>query len=459
MLATQAHAQRKRFRVVVWTIWCLLAAPFCLGQIPDERQLPARATTPKTQQPNAVSGEDIYVFPAGGQNGGSPRGKLTFDSAGNLYGTTYGGGGFDTNCPFAWCGTVFELSPNGQEKWNETQVLDFPHLGKDGANPIAGVILDSQGNIYGTTSNGGEGRCNLRGCGVVFKLMRSASGQWDKSVLYTFTGAGDGGDAGPLTFDTTGNLYGTAYFGGNVSCYGLDSCGVIFKLSPTGSGQWQESVIYSFTGGSDGAGPSGGLTWDAAGNLYGATYFGGGNGCTGFGCGTVFELMPDGNGGWTERALYNFGKTTEEGAYPNGDLIFDSAGNLYGTAQGGRYNSGVAFELTPTGNARWKETVLHGFTGGHDGLAPSSLTIDSSANLYGTTFAGGIGNCYGGCGLVYQLVHEHGGWRLIVLHSFSGGDDGANPTSALTFDAEGDLFGSTSTGGATGWGTIFELSP
>lgn len=459
MLTTRGDTLLTRFRATVTALRFVVSAALCLGQSVSGQQLSTSVETPEIEQSYPINGGNIYVFP-GGRRGGLPAGKLTLDFSGNLYGTTSAGGGFDTNCPNGWCGTAFELSPSNGGEWDESGLYDFPNLGKKGAVPVSGLILDDKGNLFGTTSDGGQGHCNFRGCGVVFELTRDASGQWVETVLYTFTGGKDGGVPGSLIFDKAGNLYGAAELGGNGSCGGL-GCGVVFKLSPASSGHWEESVIYTFKGGSSGATPFGGLTFDEAGNIYGATLVGGGGtNCGGLGCGIVFELVPDANGRWMAKVLHGFTKTGD-GMSPNGDPIFDRAGNLYGTTtQGGGFNFGVVFELTPMTDGKWKETVLYQFTGGSDGAEPLSLTIDDNGNLYSTTFTGGINNCYGGCGVIFKLVPQQQGlWSLTVLHSFTGGQDGGNPGSGITIDARGNLFGSTSYGGATAWGTIFEVRP
>jgi uncharacterized repeat protein (TIGR03803 family) len=406
--------------------------------------------------------EKVLLNFRSGRKGGSPSGKLIFDGAGNLYGTTSAGGYFNPNCPNGWCGAVFELTPTFDGKWKEIVLHDFA-WGKSGSVPYSGLIFDSSGNLYGTTFEGGRGSCLFRACGVVFELTPTTSGRWQETVLYAFSGRDDGGSpyAG-LIFDSAGNLYGTTVLGGS---HGL---GVVFELLPTSSGTWKEKVLHSFTGGKDGSQPSGGLIFDNTGNLYGDTTRGGyGPGCGGYGCGVVFKLTPTSHGKWRETVLYSF-KGAKDGAMPSGSsLIFDSTGSLYGTTGGdaegcGGYGGcGVVFKLSPTSDGRWKETVLHTFTGGADGaLAGPALTLDSTGNVYGTAYNGGISNCAYGCGVAFKLTStSNGEWNESVLHSFTGGNDGGNPASGLIFDSKGSLYGSTTTGGTDGWGGIFELSP
>ena len=339
----------------------------------------------------------LYLFPYEGSGGSIPYARVIFWS-GIPYGTT-GFGGNLQNCA-GGCGAVFNLRPQPTPPttpltpWVETPIHLFN--GNDGANPYgADILFDSAGNIYGTAYNGGTGGCT-GGCGVVYKLTPS-NGSWTESVLYNFAQSGDAQHPwGGVTFDQSGNLYGTTVYGG---AYGA---GAVYKLTPSGSG-WTETVIYSFTGGTDGANPYAGLISDQAGNLYGATASGGSsNG------GTAFELVSS-NGGWTFNLLYSFtGASGQFAAGPVANLAFDSTGNLYGTTHGdGPYNYGAVFKLTPA-NGTWSYTSLHDFTGGNDGGYPrSNITFDKNGNMYGTAAEGGSagsGNCYGPCGVVFEIT-------------------------------------------------------
>jgi len=341
----------------------------------------------------------LYLFMQAGSNGAIPYARVMIGQDGTLYGTT-AFGGISQNCP-SGCGIVFNLKPTPNppitplSPWLETPLYRFGG-GSDGANPYgADIIFDEAGNIYGTTYNGGNGTCS-GGCGVVYKLMRS-NGSWTESVLYSFTQSGDAQHPwGGVTFDQSGNLYGTTVYGG---AYGN---GAIYQLKPSGGG-WTESVLYSFTGGPDGANPYAGLTLDQAGNLYGATGAGGsGNG------GTVFELSPSG-GSWKFNLLYTFaGVNGQFVPGPIANLTFDAAGNLYGTTHGdGTYNFGAVFKLNPGGGG-WSYTSLHDFTGGNDGGYPrSNVTFDKNGNMYGTAAQGGTGdsgNCYGPCGVIWEIT-------------------------------------------------------
>jgi uncharacterized repeat protein (TIGR03803 family) len=328
-----------------------------------------------------------------------------------------------------------------------------------GANPFAGVVRDLAGNLYGTTTYGGEKFCGFygTGCGVVYKLDPAGH----EKRLYAFMGLADGGTpsyAGVI--DSAGNLYGTTSQGGQ----GVPGSGVVYKLDPAG----QETVLYTFTGGSDGANPSFGVVRDSAGNLYGTT--GGGGDC----CGVVFKIDPSGQ----YTVLYTF-TGGADGGYPGGGVIRDSAGNLYGTTENGGDLSctaffspgcGVVFKVDPSG----QETVLYSFTGGADGGFPfvAGVIRDPAGNLYGTTFAGGGSGCndsggFGtdGCGVVYKLDTSG---QETVLHTFTGGSDGGNPFPGLVRDRAGNLYGTTGGGGdlsctfypyAPGCGVVFKVDP
>ena len=307
----------------------------------------------------------LYEF-KGGSDGGAPWAHLLMDAAGNLYGTTIVAGAYKA-------GTVFKLDPSG----NETVLHSFN--GSDGCEPFAGLIMDAQGNLYGTTIF-----CGAYGWGTVFKLDPSGN----VKVLHSFNGSDGAVPYASLLMDAAGNLYGTTYAGGsssNTCAYGI-GCGTVFKLDSSGN----ETVLYRFTGGSDGAEPFAGLHMDAAGNLYGATVYGGA-----YGYGTVFKLDPSGK----ETVLHSF--RGSDGRYPGAGVIVDAGGDLYGTTyQGGAYGSGTVFKLDPSGN----ETVLHSFNHS-DGYYPGALMMDAKGNLYGTAFYGGAfcSGSSGGCGTIFEI--------------------------------------------------------
>ena len=378
----------------------------------------------------------LYAF--SGTDGANPFGVLTRKKK-HLYGTTSAGGSS------GW-GTAFKLSQTG----TETVLYSFT-AGTDGASPLAGLIRDAAGNLYGTAAQAG-----VHGAGVVFEL----SGRGAENTLYSFAGPPSDGSYpyGALLLDESGNLYGTTEFGGSTAC-DIYNCGTVFKLSATGAELW----LHNFTGGSDGAHPVGGLISDTAGNLYGTSLWGGGGTCVDYrrhkvGCGTVFKV--DSNG--TEAILYAF-TGGGDGAGPSGALVRDG-GNLYGTTEsGGASGAGTIFKLSPKNT----KTVLYNFTGGTDGGIPESGVIrDSAGNLYGTTSGGGDSACtafgVSGCGTVFKLGTDG---TETILYTFTGGSDGAVPYAGLLRDSSGNLYGTTDIGGnlascdGVGCGTVFEVTP
>jgi len=351
----------------------------------------------------------LYSFPVG-TDGGDPYAGVIGDSAGNLYGTTTSGG-------TANAGVVYKVDGAG----HETVLYTFTG-GADGGGPYAGVIRDSNGNLYGTTYHGGTA-----GAGVVYKL--DTVGQ--ETVLYSFTGGADGGVPNGVIRDPAGNLYGTTSGGGTANA------GVVYKLDTTG----QETVLYSFTGGPDGGQPQAGVIFGGT-NLYGTTTRGGTGACYS-GCGVVYKVDATGQ----ETVLYNFAGGAD-GVYPLAGVIRDSAGNLYGaTFYGGAVNAGVVYKVDGGGH----ETVLYTFTGLADGGNPSGVIRDSAGNLYGTTSNGGAMG-----GVVFKLDTTG---QETVLYSFTGGADGGNPSSGVIRDAAGNLYGTTSNGGKGFTGVVFKLTP
>jgi uncharacterized repeat protein (TIGR03803 family) len=390
-------------------------------------------------------------------DGGDPSAGLVFDAQGNLYGTTIGGGP-------GGHGTVFELSPASGGGWTETVLYGFTGA-QDGSGPFATVIFDAQGNLYGTTEEGGA-----HGYGVVFELTPGSGGKWTEAVLHSFAGGTDGANPeADLAFDSKGNLYGTTPTGGQP--FGL---GTVFKLTPVGGGSWKETIIRRFQGGSDGNAPVAGVIFDAAGNLYGTTTSGGSAGCGGSGCGIVFQLKPTDTGRWTGHVLHRFNGGAD-GSAPLSDVIFDTSGNIYGTtAAGGNsgcvdgFGCGTVFELSPMSGSGWKEHVIYRFKGHTDGANPRGLVLDTAGHLYGTTYAGGTVGCgFVGCGTVFELEpsgpSQQAKWQNTVLHIFrpgrSGDGDGSTPVAGPILDAAGDVYGTTAKGGVANSGTVFEITP
>ncbi|HLZ42673.1 MAG TPA: choice-of-anchor tandem repeat GloVer-containing protein [Candidatus Sulfotelmatobacter sp.] len=318
----------------------------------------------------------------------------------------------------------------------------------DGNCPSSSLIVDKSGNVYGTAPGGG--RYNS---GVVFELIApTTGGGWGYRILHSFSNNGLDGQVpfGGLVMDSAGKLYGTTQFGPN------KFYGTVFELSPTGGGSWNETILYSFPINSsgfmvDGAQPQGSLIFDAAGNLYGAT-----NGGGAYGFGTVFELSPSGSGTWTESILHSFLNTFSADIWTlQGGVVFDKSGNLYGcTEAGGADNDGGIFELSPAGDGTWTETILHTFTGGTNGSKDGAVcnwetpVFDSAGNLYGVTSYGGANSA----GTVWKLTAQSGGaWAYSTIYSFKNiNGDGVNPASTLAFDSHGNLFGSTLSGGPGG---------
>lgn len=363
----------------------------------------------------------LYTFNAYSGDAGDPWAPLIIDSSGNLYGTTYSGGAYNQ-------GTVFKIAPDG----TETLLHSFTG-GSDGGNPSGGLQQDSKGNLWGTTEYGGAMDCGqyVTGCGVVFKLAPNGT----EKVLHTFTGGTDG--QFPYAGLTKKHIGATASGGAN-------GYGTIFTIASKGA----KSILYSFGNSPDGDNPEADVITDSAGNIYGTTANGGNT------YGTVFKLATNGS----ESVLYSF-TGGNDGAYPdNGGVIMDKKGNLYGTTvEGGTHNyCGVAFKVAPNGS----ETVLYSFDAySGDGCNPWGGLVGNSkgTTFYGTTeYGGGSANCGGGCGTVFELKNG----TESVLYSFTGGNDGCYPIGTLLKDGAGNLYGTTQACGMyyVG-GTVFEISP
>jgi len=431
----------------------------------------------------------LYSFQGGTTDGSVPAGGVVFDPQGDLYGATTAGGP-ESCTPIGYeCGTAFELMPPTQKggAWTETLIYQFQGEGsKDGSVPTSGLIFDAAGNLYGVTAYGGTGDCVLlgikAGCGTVYELSppTQQGGAWTETILYSFQGGNDGYFPwGNLVLDKHGNLYGATQFGGGkgTTCNAIygGQCGTVFELSPPKQqgGAWTEKVLHRFVGiGNgqrigDGANPNGGLVLDAEGAVYGTTYIGGYN-CPnsgGEGCGIGFRLAKKG-GRWTETVLHRFAHEPSDGQNPSAGLTSDTKNNLYGTTLTGGPNGGggTIFRLTPPSrkSGLWTETILYGFTGKGDGLdIGSPISFDSQGNLYGTALDSG-GTYWGTVFRVKPPKGNKGPWSFSLLYGFTGPPDGAQPGASLVFDKAHNLYGTTTQGGSGtncthGCGTLFEV--
>jgi uncharacterized repeat protein (TIGR03803 family) len=403
----------------------------------------------------------LWTFVGSPNDGSDPVSGLAFDGSGNLYGTTQGGGS-----GVVPDGTVFELSLQSDGFWKETVLYNFCSVTGclDGAAPMAGLVVDSEGNLYGTTYAGGTNNCetSLGGCGTVFELSPPSApgGNWTETVLYNFCSDGlkggckDGAEPASQLMARSGKLYGTTTTGGTGGF--LDGCcqgGTVFELSP-GKNGWTHTVLYNFCANRngypcpDGAGPQAGVTFDRAGNLYGTTKVGGSP--NSLGNGTVYKLSP-GSDGWTETLLSGHPTPAGESA-PLGVVTLDEVGNVYSTfSVGGVYDAGGVFALSQHG----KPPSIYSFDV-HNGQGPSAgvLLESKTAMLYGTTSSGGTTQA----GTIFGI---NSSGVETILYNFCTQDgclDGGVPLGNLIPDANGNLYGTASLGGV-GKGVVFELTP
>ena len=374
--------------------------------------------------------------------------------------------GYALRHALAWVFLAATAAP-ALAKPTTTTIFRFPG-GKNGLTPVAGLIADSKGVLYGTTSALNSRTHKV--FGTVFSLTPPSgkTGQWTQSVLWRFRGGNDGANpTSTLVMDGSGNLYGTTPVGNE------HGTGTVFELSPPsrGNSNWTETTIYAFNGFQDGTYPYAGLVRTSNGVMYGINGNGGANGK-----GAIFQLSPpaNGKGAWTESVLYSFKGGSSDGEYPQGGLFLGSDGALYGTTQWGGIDGpycgtdgnagcGTVFKLAPPGNGstQWTESVLYYFTGGPGGSAPlGNVIADGSGNLFGTTNFGGVSFC---CGIVFELSPPTGGgstWSESTLYEFEAGSDGANPSAGLLLGSNGILYGTAATGGAfKSYGTVFSLTP
>jgi uncharacterized repeat protein (TIGR03803 family) len=386
----------------------------------------------------------LYDF-TGGSDGAQPFGTLIADKHGNLYGTTWSGGIQNPNCTMngTGCGTVFKLT-SSRSGWSFNVLYTFKGYRGDGSNPYRqSLVFDKHGNMYGTTMTGGDTLdCGSYSCGTVFKLAADGT----ETIIHNFSSISAGAfwPMSGLVLSKNGSFFGVTFHGG---IYGT---GTVYEVTTSGT----ERTLYNFTqDGADGIGPFGDLVLDKHGNLYGTTQTGGSQNCFGTGCGTVFRLAPDG----TQTVLHNFAGAAD-GSWPWAALTTDNNGNLYGTtfvgggSGCGGQGCGTVFKIAPDGT----EAVLHRFSGS-DGAGPrAGVILDRQGNLYGTTTGGGSG-CGGpaGCGTVFKIAPDG---TETVLHSFNI-SDGVAPEGGLVLGKNGKLYGTTQLGGAYNWGTVYELTP
>jgi uncharacterized repeat protein (TIGR03803 family) len=343
--------------------------------------------------------QTLYSFKASG-DAAVPEAGLVFDNAGNLYGTTVGGGKHGI-------GTVFKLAPDSHGGWVESVIYNFDETAGDG--PQADLAFDKQGNLYGTTSEGTPGECGNNGCGALFELTPQPDGTWIETTVHTFAGSPDGGvPSSGVAFDSAGNMYGVTVTGGTGNCkhpnLGMPGCGAVYKVVPNSGGGWTESVIYSFTRG----------------------------------------------GGFAK--------------FPAGNVLFNQASHLVGLSQEGGDGIGTIFELKDNPKQGWQQTILHRFYGERNGARPTgSISVGQNGHMFGATEIGGaVGGA--GCGVVFELQPSLQGWKERTLHSFNGGSDGATPQAGPVSDSQGRVYGTTKNGGSgvgcnEGYGTVYEITP
>jgi hypothetical protein len=385
----------------------------------------------------------IHSF-SGGADGATPVAGLSIDRAGNLYGTASAGGLVLNNCPSQGCGTAFRLQPAG-EGWFLLPLYSFKG-GSDGFAPGARMTFGANGLLYGTTEEGGGNTCYNYTCGIAFQLAppptacKNAICSWDETIIYRFAPTPAPGNPfpGPMVFDQAGNLYGYA-------SQGAYSFGAVYELSP-GSGSWTETSLFNWPDG----GAESGVVFGADGNLYGP------NDAEGYG--GVYQMTRSGSG-WTVRQLFSILDVEADGFETDGGVVLDNAGNVYGSTTGyGPNGGGTIFELSA---GTWNFNLLYGFSG--NGGPEESLSMDAAGNIYGTTNADGAHNK----GNVFKLSPSANGWIYTDLYDFTGGSDGGYPISNVVLDAQGNLYGTTSTGGigscttrnGNGCGVVWKITP
>jgi len=405
--------------------------------------------------------------------------------------------------------TIFVLLVTAVAAQGQTFAVLHNFTAAEGQGLINGLVADRAGNLYGTASWGGLNNCPSSdpGCGTVFKLSRHGTG-WIFNILYSFTGVGDGWWPLTIAVGPDGSLYGNTIFGGLVNCNGGWGCGTVFRLQPppttcrSVSCPWIKTTLFQFDTVPYGVSPSQTVTFDQAGNVYGTT----GRGAS-YDGGTVWELVHS-NGGWTFNILYNNQLVNGETGL---GVTFDAAGNLWDAGYGGNnqncggyndeYYCGVIWELTPSGSG-WNQNIVYSFDNTTGGSPSSNLIFDQAGNLYGTVADNGpegnggvfqynpttgaynliyaapgdvnaaygpmgtpvmdqAGNIYAAdpangaddYGYVFKLTPMDGSWMYTDLHDFTAGSDGSAPYGPLVVDASGNVYG------VNAGGVIFEITP
>jgi hypothetical protein len=406
---------------------------FVFGSIPA-RKLCATVLVALFSAAWANAGEKV-LFPMNAQ-APYPNSALTADSAGNFYGTIAGSVGN--------CSAIYQLSPTSGGGWKQTIIYTFQNCTKTGQYPLGKLLIDNEGNLYGA-----EYTWLDDGSGLVYELNKQSDGTWKYVVLHNFPPT-EGGPVGDLTFDSAGNIYGATNFDSTA----FD--GEIFELIAQPHGGWVESILYTFNYNNPPAGPVAGVTIDSQGNLYGPAFYG-----LNGGFGAIYELSQQSNGSWKLIPIYEF-KSGSDGADPNSKLVFDSEGNLYGTALSP--NNGQVFKLSPSsGGGLWTKTTIHSFLSSNpnDGSQPIGTPVfDNNGNLYGAATYGGTGCNRNLCGVVYELSPQaNGSWNETILQQFESAEDGSEPLAGVTLDSAGNVYGTTNHGGSRyGYGTVYEIT-
>jgi uncharacterized repeat protein (TIGR03803 family) len=320
----------------------------------------------------------LYSF-KGGTDSANPYGRLTLDKKGNLYGVAA------TDGPNG-AGTVFKFTRGSDGTWTESILHAFPSYGEDGYFPAGDLAFDAKGNLYGSTLEGANNAAN----GTVYQLSPQKDGTWNETVIYYFDHSDDGSECGGVVLDKHGNIYGETSIGN-----GAGSGGTAFEISPAAGG-WSEKVLSNFSQAGDPATLSSPLTLDSSGDLYGSSLIGGKEDS-----GTIYRLKKVSGGQWQLSIVHSFSDNLNRAIGPPRRVVFDSEGNIVGTSWGGLYGAGSVWELSPQSGGGWSGKVLYSFENGSDGSQPAGVVIGKDGNLYGPTEAGGGRYGYG---TIFEVV-------------------------------------------------------